>query len=37
MKRSNEYMPRILKHEGGFVNHPRDGSLEPVTKQVVVE
>lgn len=24
MSRSNEYMPRILKHEGGFVNHPKD-------------
>jgi lysozyme family protein len=24
MSRSDEYMPRILKHEGGFVDHPRD-------------
>lgn len=24
MKRYQEYMPRILKHEGGFVNHPKD-------------
>lgn len=24
MTRSDEYMPRILKHEGGFVDHPRD-------------
>ena len=24
MSRSDEYMPRILKHEGGFVNHPKD-------------
>lgn len=24
MKRFQEYMPRILKHEGGFVNHPKD-------------
>lgn len=37
MKRSNEYMPRILKHEGGFVNHPREPALEPVTVEVTVE
>lgn len=24
MPRADEYMPRILKHEGGFVNHPAD-------------
>ena len=24
MKRYQEYMPRILRHEGGYVNHPRD-------------
>lgn len=24
MSRSSIYMPRILRHEGGFVNHPRD-------------
>ena len=24
MSRANIYIPRILKHEGGFVNHPRD-------------
>lgn len=24
MNRYQEYMPRILKHEGGFVNHPKD-------------
>ncbi len=24
MTRSDEYMPRILRHEGGFVNHPSD-------------
>jgi lysozyme family protein len=24
MNRAAEYMPRILKHEGGFVNHPQD-------------
>ena len=24
MTRAAIYIPRILKHEGGFVNHPRD-------------
>ena len=24
MSRANEYMPRILAHEGGFVNNPKD-------------
>lgn len=24
MSRSDEYLPRILKHEGGFVDHPAD-------------
>jgi len=24
MNRASTYIPRILKHEGGFVNHPRD-------------
>lgn len=24
MSRADIYIPRILKHEGGFVNHPRD-------------
>lgn len=24
MTRYKEYMPRILKHEGGYINHPKD-------------